>query len=56
MERPEQRMAGRNFLGYKLCKQVLGTGASLLCRIKKNLQRPCEGRLDDGEFLSTICA
>ena len=47
-------MADLNFVNYKLWNQALATGADLLWRVKKNLRLPCEKRLEDGSFLSTV--
>ena len=49
-------LADRNFFGFKLWAQARATGADLLWRVKKNLKLPCEKRLDDGSYLSTIYA
>ena len=47
-------LADRNFFGFDLWKKAHTTGADLLWRIKKNLRLPCEKRLSDGSYLSTI--
>jgi len=47
-------LADRNFFGFDLWKKAHATGADLLWRIKKNLRLPCEKRLSDGSYLSTI--
>ena len=47
-------LADRNFFGFDLWKKGHATGADLLWRIKKNLRLPCEKRLSDGSYLSTI--
>jgi len=47
-------LADRNFFGFDLWKKALATGADLLWRVKKNLRLPCEKRLPDGSYLSTI--
>jgi len=47
-------LADRNFFGFDLWKKALATGADLLWRVKKNLRLPCEERLPDGSYLSTI--
>lgn len=47
-------LADRNFFGFDLWKKARATGADLLWRVKKNLRLPCEERLPDGSYLSTI--
>ena len=47
-------LADRNCFGFDLWKKALATGADLLWRVKKNLRLPCEKRLPDGSYLSTI--
>jgi hypothetical protein len=47
-------LADRNFFGFELWKKAHATGADLLWRVKKNLRLPCEERLSDGSYLSTI--
>jgi hypothetical protein len=47
-------LADRNFFGFDLWKKAHATGADLLWRVKKNLRLPCEKRLPDGSYLSTI--
>jgi hypothetical protein len=47
-------LADRNFFGFDLWKEARATGADLLWRAKKNLRLPCEKRLSDGSYLSTI--
>jgi hypothetical protein len=47
-------LADRNFFGFDLWKKARATGADLLWRVKKNLRLPCEERLSDGSYLSTI--
>ena len=47
-------LADRNFFGFDLWKKAHATGADLLWRIKNNLRLPCEKRLLDGSYLSTI--
>jgi hypothetical protein len=49
-------LADRNFFGFGLWKKARATGADLLWRVKKNLRLPCEKRLSDGSYLSTIYA
>ena len=47
-------LADRNFFGFDLWKKARASGADLLWRVKKNLRLPCEKRLSDGSYLSTI--
>jgi hypothetical protein len=47
-------LADRQFFGFGLYAQARSTGAELLWRLKKNLRLPCEERLADGSYLSTI--
>jgi hypothetical protein len=47
-------LADRNFFGFELWKKARASGADLLWRVKKNLRLPCEERLPDGSYLSTI--
>ena len=47
-------LADRSFFGFGLWQQAQATGADLLWRVKKNLVLPCEQRLPDGSYLSTI--
>jgi hypothetical protein len=47
-------LADRNFFGFDLWKKARTSGADLLWRVKKNLRLPCEQRLADGSYLSTI--
>ena len=47
-------LADRNFFGFDLWKKASATGGDLLWRVKKNLRLPCEKRLPDGSYLSTI--
>jgi hypothetical protein len=47
-------LADRNFFGFDLWEKARATGADLLWRVKKNLRLPCEVRLSDGSYLSTI--
>ena len=49
-------LADRNFFGYKLWNMACSTGADLVCRLKKNQILPCERRLRDGSYLSTVHA
>src|SRR5207249_10596552 len=43
-----------NCFGLDLWKKAHATGADLLWRVKTNLRLPCEKRLSDGSYLSTI--
>jgi hypothetical protein len=47
-------LADRYFFSFELWQQARATGSELLWRIRKNLQLPCEQRLDDGSYLSRI--
>ena len=47
-------LADRNFFGFDLWNKARATGADLLWRVTKNLRLPCEERLSDGSYLSTI--
>jgi hypothetical protein len=47
-------LADRNFFSFDLWKKARASGADLLWRVKKNLRLPCEKRLADGSYLSTI--
>jgi hypothetical protein len=47
-------LADRNFFGFDLWKKARATAADLLWRVKKNLRLPCEKRLADGSYRSTI--
>jgi hypothetical protein len=49
-------LADRSFFGFELWRQAQATGADLLWRVKRNLVLPCEQRLPDGSYLSTIYA
>ena len=49
-------LCDRYFYGYELWRSAMGTKAGLLWRIKKNLNLPCETRLIDGSYLSTVYA
>jgi hypothetical protein len=49
-------LADRSFFGYDLWDQARATGVDLLWRVKNNLVLPCEQRLPDGSYLSTIYA
>ena len=47
-------LADRQFFGFELFTAARDAGADLLWRLKKNLRLPCEERLADGSYLSTI--
>jgi Insertion element 4 transposase N-terminal/Transposase DDE domain len=48
-------LADRNFFGYALWDQARATGADLLWRVKaQQIRLPCEKRLPDGSYLSSI--
>lgn len=47
-------LADRGFFGFELYAQAHATGADLLWRLKNNLRLPCEERLADGSYLSTV--
>jgi len=47
-------LADRNFFSFELWKKAQASGADLLWRVKKNLRLPCEQRLADGSYRSTI--
>lgn len=47
-------LADRLFFGFALWKQALASGADLLWRVKTNARLPCEKRLADGSYLSTV--
>jgi hypothetical protein len=47
-------LADRNFFSYELWRKAHATGCELLWRMKSNAVLPCEQRLDDGSYLSTI--
>ncbi len=49
-------LADRNFYSYSRWKAARRSGADLLWRMKKNAALPCEKRLGDGSYLSTIYA
>ena len=49
-------LADRNFFSFAFWEKAASTGADLLCRVKKNLVLPCQARLADGSYLSTIYA
>lgn len=47
-------LADRNFFSFELWNLARSTGAELVWRIKKNMDLPCEKRLSDGSYLSSI--
>lgn len=47
-------LGDRSFFSFALWNQARATGADLLWRVKKNLRLPCEERLSDGSYVSTI--
>ncbi len=47
-------LADRLFYGFELWSRAASTGADLVWRVKKNLLLPCEERLGDGSYLSTV--
>ena len=47
-------LADRNFYSFEFWNQARATGAELLWRVKKNLVLPCEQRLPDDSYLSTV--
>ena len=49
-------LADRNFFGYRMWNRARSTGADLVCRLGKNQVLPCERRLRDGSYLSTLHA
>lgn len=49
-------LADRNFYGFELWNKARATKADLLWRVKKNLGLPCQKRLADGSYLSTVYA
>ena len=49
-------LADRSFFGFEQWQRAQATGADLLWRVKRNLVLPCEQRLPDGSYLSTIYA
>ena len=44
----------RGFVGYDWWRQVRGTGADILCRLRKNMHLPVHRRLPDGSYLSVL--
>ncbi len=49
-------LADRGFFSFALWSQAAATGAALLWRVEKNQIPPCQQRLSDGSYLSTIYA
>jgi hypothetical protein len=49
-------MADRSFFSHDFWQRALKTGAKLLFRVKRNLRLPCEKRLSDGSYLTTLYA
>lgn len=49
-------LADRNFAGYQLWRKAHEKGADLLWRAKDRLLLPCEKRLPDGSYLSSMYA
>jgi len=47
-------LADRNFFGYELWRKAQATGCDLLWRVKSNAALPCERRLRDSSYLSTL--
>ncbi len=47
-------LADRLFYGFELWTLACARGADLLWRITKNIRLPCDTRLPDGSYLSTI--
>lgn len=47
-------LGDRYTCSYARWQAVLATGAEILWRVKTNLTLPCERRLEDGSYLSTI--
>lgn len=47
-------LADRHFYSFDLWNQAAASGADLLWRMKINAVLPCEERLEDGSYLSTI--
>jgi hypothetical protein len=47
-------LADRNFFGFALWDKARATGADLLWRVKSNRRLPCQKRLPDGSYLSTL--
>ena len=49
-------LADRNFFGFPLWQQAVGTSGDLLWRIKQGSSLACETRLADGSYLSRLYA
>jgi hypothetical protein len=49
-------LADRQFFGFALWQEALGTGADLVWRIKRNMRLSCDRRLPDGSYESRIYA
>jgi len=47
-------LADRNFFGFQFWREACNTGADQLWRTKMKLRLPCEQRLPDGSYLSSI--
>jgi hypothetical protein len=47
-------LADRQFFSHALWRQACASGADLLWRVKGNLRLPCETRLPDGSYLTTL--
>lgn len=47
-------LADRNYFSYERWKNAAASGAHLLWRAKSNLILPCEKRLQDGSYLSSV--
>jgi hypothetical protein len=47
-------IADRNFFSFERWRMAVETGATLVWRMKKNHILPCEKRLRDGSYISTI--
>lgn len=49
-------LADRQFLGYTLWQRAQASGAALLWRVSKHFLLPCQKRLADGSYLSSLYA
>jgi Insertion element 4 transposase N-terminal/Transposase DDE domain len=49
-------LADRQFFGFALWQEALGTGADLVWRIKRNMRLSCDRRWPDGSYESRIYA
>jgi hypothetical protein len=47
-------LADRAYPGYELWKEMLASGADLSWRVQRGIPLPCEKRLPDGSYLSTL--